>query len=295
MGLNGDHIKKYGKTVASIAVILFLILSLVLISKIIPLTSRGSLRVSFLNVGWGDSAIIITPENKVIVVDGGNNYNNLAKNLKARGVKEIDLVILSHPHKDHLGGLVELVDRYPVKKVVEPAFPFKGSELYTEFLKNIRKNNIKYQIVRDGDRLNVGDVKVDILAPEKIYKGSGFDANNSSIVTKIRYKDFDILMTGDVQGAGIKDLKDNLDELPAEIIKISHHGEESGTPKELLIYVDPKEAIISTAPNNSLGFPEKAVLDRLKDSSVRIWRTDFQSDIELVSDGKTYEIWSENF
>ena len=130
---------------------------------------------------------------------------------------------------------------------------------------------------------------------EKIFKDTGADANNSSIVTKITYKDFDLLMTGDVQEEGVNELKDNRDALPAEILKVSHHGEKSGTPKDLLIYIDPKEAIISTAPNNSLGLPEKATLDKLKESSVRVWRTDLQSDIEIVSDGKTYEIWSESF
>jgi len=284
-------IKSHGKASIIIVVVIVSIISLMVINQFILLSSGGTLRVSFLNVGWGDSAIIKTPDNKVIVVDGGNNYKNLHRNLKARGIKKIDLVILSHPHKDHLGGLVGLVDKYPVKKVVDPAFPFKQSELYVKFLKIIRKKKIDYQVVRDGDRLKVGDVKVDILAPEKIFKGTDADVNNSSIVTKITYKDFDLLMTGDIQEEGVADLKDNKDELPAEVFKVSHHGEKSGNPEELLVYVDPEEAIISSAPNNTLGLPNKSTIDRLKEASVRIWRTDLQSDIEIVSDGKSYEIW----
>jgi competence protein ComEC len=251
---------------------------------------RQNLEVDFLNVGQGDSILIKTPYNQNILVDGGPDnsvLSELGKNLSFYD-KNIDLIILSHPHSDHVTGLVEILRRYRVKKVIMTGIVYSAS-YYNTFLDEIKNQNIETEIVKGPEDINLGDnLEIKILYPPSDISGQTFkNANNESIVAKLIYFKEAFLLTGDAESPVEEQLIDNKVDLSADVLKVPHHGSCISLDQKVIDAVRPKEAVISVGVDNKYGHPCAQTLDLLNNDNIPIFRTDILGTLKFVSDGQT--------
>ncbi len=293
LGISLYYISKFPKKLG-FASFVIMILSIVTIGiwTQIPLSMSNDLRVTFIDVGQGDSTLIQSPRGKTILIDGGPDFKSLDKILIDKNIKKIDILIISHSHLDHIKGLIEVIKEYPVGTVMDSTYK-DSSPYHKELIDSAVSKGVEYVMVSEGDSFEVDEIEFDILSPEDEYDaGEDFDANNESLVVMVTYKEFDLLFPGDIELDSISELlKDYPKEIDAEVLKVSHHGSRNGTTEEFLEAVMPIEAIISVGQENSFGHPHLSTLDLMRTSGVRLWRTDEDSSVEIVSDGKRYEIW----
>lgn len=239
----------------------------------------------FLNVGQGDSILIKTPENHQILVDGGpKNYvfQELDRVMPFFD-KTIDLVVLTHPHADHIDGLVEVLKRYQVNTILMTGVSYQNAN-YKEFMKVAAERNISIYIAENNLDFKFGEVFFDVLYPEKQLLGTNFkDLNNSSIVMKISYRNRQIMLTGDMGFEEENSLIKTGLNLRADILKVGHHGSSTSSSYKFLNLVKAKIAIIQSGRGNTFGHPTKEALERLKASDVQqIYRNDLDGRIEIT-------------
>ena len=250
--------------------------------------AAGDLKVYFLNVGQGDSEYIKNPDGTDILIDGGPDssvLNELGKVMNF-GDREINLVILTHPHADHLTGLLEVARRYKIDEVWETGVAYSSST-YDTWQAEIKKQNLTDKFVVAGDEKNFGEVKITILYPLSPLKNKTIDnLNNASIVNRLDYKDFSVLFTGDAE----KEVQQKLlaKNIFADVLKVPHHGSSTGLTEDFLKIVRPAIAVIEVGKDNKYGHPAASTINILKSSAVRIFRTDQNGTIEVTSDGKDY-------
>lgn len=244
-------------------------------------------RAIFLDVGQGDSILLQTNNRENILIDGGPDDSVIYK--LGRYIpfwdKEIDLLVLTHPDADHITGLVEVVRRYKVKKVLATGV-MHTLPAYIDFFKEIKQRKIPVIQPKDIDELLYSNLKLKILWPKenlwgKNYKG---ELNDASIVVKATFSNGDsVLLTGDLTKDKEKELINSYrPELSSQILKAGHHGSRTSTSWGFLQVVKPEEAVISVGKNNRYGHPSFRVLKYLRDSGVRILRTDKLGDIKFV-------------
>lgn len=239
----------------------------------------------FLNIGQGDSTLIITPENHQILIDGGpkNYVLQQLDQVMPFFDKSIDLVVITHPHADHIDGLVEVLKRYEVNAVLMTGVDYK-SPSYDEFLKFLASKNIQTYTANDDEDFRFGSMMFDVIYPNKSILGKKFiNLNNSSIVGKVLYAGKSILMTGDMAFEEESALIKTGLNLKADILKVGHHGSKTSTSQEFLNLVKPEIAIIQSGKGNSFGHPSREALDRLKAAGVRqIHRNDIDGRVEIT-------------
>jgi len=252
---------------------------------------KGKLVVNFFDVGQGDSIFIKTPNNQKILIDGGPDNGVLAKlgkNLPFYD-KEIDLMILTHPHSDHLVGLVEVLKRYKVKKIISTGVIHATPE-YLAWLEEIKEQKIPLEIAIAGQVLDFGnETKMEILYPlENLAGQSVDDLNNTSIVSKLTFKNNSFLFMGDAEATAEEKLIASGADLKADILKIGHHGSKNATSESFLEKVDPQSTVISVGAKNKFGHPSGLVVNRLKREGIEILRTDERGDIKFLGDGENF-------
>jgi competence protein ComEC len=248
------------------------------------------LRVSFLDVGQGD-AILIQKGNQQVLVDGGPSPQALTLELGDRMPfwdRTIELVVLSHPHADHLTGLVEVLHRYRVEQVLYPDLDCE-LPLYQEWLELIGEKDIGCTTAQAGQKIDLGDgVTVQILHPPvPPLTGTGSDINNNSLVLRLSYDKFSFLLTGDIEWEAEFELISQGNDLSGTVLKVGHSGSATSTTSEFLAAVNPRVAVISVG-ENPFGHPSREVVERLEQKlgSENIFRTDEQGTIEFITDGQ---------
>ena len=253
-----------------------LVFSLVL-TFFVSRAARDGLKVYFFDVGQGDSIFIETENKKQILIDGGPSnsvVNNLAEAMPFWD-RTIDLVILTHPDKDHIAGLPEVLKRYWVKGIVETGIECEKAEcLAWKELKEKEKATIIFPKL--GDSLILDEnTKILILSPfadiagEKVSK-----ANNTSIVAKLVYGEHSVLLTGDIE----KQIEEKLVlagvDIDSDYLKIPHHGSKTSTSEKFLDKISPELAFISLGLKNPYGHPHREVVERLEKRNIKYYRTD---------------------
>ncbi|MEE8638353.1 MAG: ComEC/Rec2 family competence protein, partial [Candidatus Margulisiibacteriota bacterium] len=213
--------------------------------------------------------------------------------LQRKGIHKLDMVILTHPHDDHVGGLPEILSKIKVDSVLDTGFVYKSGS-YRRFLNLIEKNKIKYELARAGQRLNFGKgVVAKILHPSLPFlTDTNSDANNVSMVFRMRYGKFSMLFTGDNEREGEERILEIFPEsyLASTILKVGHHGSGTSTSLSFLNAVDPKIAVISCGKYNKFRHPHKTTLEKLAENDITIYRTDQRGAIVINSDGKKISI-----
>lgn len=252
----------------------------------------SDLKMYFIDVGQGDSCLIVTPNKKKILIDGGGSEtydvgkNVLVPYLLARRISHIDYIIISHFDTDHIGGILTVMEEMKVDKVIIS----KQGELsknYEKFENLVNKKQIEVIVVENGDKINIEkDVHFEILWPDSSNLISENILNNNSIVCKLHYKNFTCLFTGDIEEIAEKRIletyKNNINLLNSTVLKVGHHGSKTSSIQEFLNYVKPKIALIGVAVNNTFGHPSNDVLERLKICGCAIYRTDKQGEIIII-------------
>ena len=256
----------------------------------------NNLRVSFLDVGQGD-AILIQKGNKQILVDGGPSPQAISLALSQRMPfwdRSIDMLILTHPHADHLAGLLEMLRRYHVGQVLYPAIDY-SSPLYDEWLSTLQEKKIKTTLAVDGQRIDIGDgVIINVLRPWRAFPPDvASDIDSESLVLRLEYGSVSFLLTADIKSETERELIRERAMLASTVLKVAHHGSSTSTTPEFLSVVNPQAAVISVGANNDFGLPDGEVVDRLKEKvgQGNIYRTDERGTITFTTDGD--KLWVE--
>lgn len=251
------------------------------------------LAVDFLDVGQGDAILIKAPGGQNILVDGGPDklvLKRLAENL-AWWDRQIDLMVLTHAHDDHVTGLIDVLKRYKVKKILYTGAVHNAPN-YLSWLKIVRDKKVPFLIVDKAQTINLGGVaKIDILYPSESFLDKTVDdLNQTSIVFKLTYGRNRFLFTGDAGEPVEKRLLEQSDDLSADLLKVGHHGSKYSTSEEFLEKVRPQMAIIEVGKNNDFGHPSLRAIKRLERLGAEIFRTDLNGTIKAVSDGVNIKI-----
>ena len=262
-------------------------------------TFSSLLKVYFIDVGQGDSAFIVTPNNYTMLIDAGDldEFHDYGKDVysfikKQLGFNKIDVVLVSHPHKDHIGGMIYVLSNMKVEKFYDPGFPYP-SEIYSNLLEIVNEKGVKYYLARGESYINLDpSLEIKILYPQKNFV---FDTpNDNSVVVRIRYKEISVLFTGDIEANAekiiVKKYKNKQQEISSNILKVPHHGSNTSSTYEFLQLVSPEVAIISCGRNNRFGHPHYKILKRYENYGVEVFRTDIDGTIEVIIDGKDYKI-----
>lgn len=246
----------------------------------------GNLKVHFIDVGQADSILIENGENTMLIDAGNNGDADLVVNyLKNEGISQLDYVIGTHPHEDHIGGLDAVINTFDIGKVYLPKVTHT-SKTFKDVITAIKNKGLKITNPVVGNKIILGDAKGVILAPNsKKYK----DYNNYSIVLKLTYGNTSFLFTGDAEDLSEEEMIHKGLDLSADVLKVGHHGSHSSTTTDFLNKVNPSYAVIMTEIGNDYGHPHKETMDKLKNKNIPVYRTDENGNIIAISDGNKIE------
>lgn len=266
-----------------------IILIITILFESIYINISKEVKIYFIDVGQGDSTLIITPYGKCILIDGGGSKDNskfdigesiLVPYLLDRGIMKLDYIMISHFDADHCNGLINVLERIKVNNVII-SNQSEVSEEYKNIMKIIKEKNINVYIIKKGDKINLDkDIYIDILYPKTNLNFD--DLNNNSIVAKFVYKSFSMLLTGDIEKEAEElILQESKEKLESTIIKIAHHGSKTSSSKEFIEAVNSKVALIGVGKNNKFGHPSDSVLQTLNNFEIKVYRTDLVGEIEI--------------
>jgi len=253
--------------------------------SVIPNEKRT--KVTFLDVGQGDSALIQTKSGKTILVDSGPD-NIISERLsKELGPfqKQIDYVILTHPHADHIAGLNTLFDRYTFNQIYMSEFTHTSPD-YLELLNNIKNYQVTTEKVTQGKELIFEEIKIRFLWPPANYLGNTKDLNDTSIAFSLEVSGSKTLFLGDLPEDMQEKMLENEQLSKIEIVKIAHHGANDGISSNLIQVTEPNYAIISVGAGNSFGHPTNTTLEKLQ--TIKVFRTDKDGTVIFYHDGTNF-------
>ncbi|MFA6171634.1 MAG: ComEC/Rec2 family competence protein [Patescibacteria group bacterium] len=265
--------------------------------------SADKLEVDFLDVGQGDAELIRAPGGQNILIDGGPNARVIERlsDVLPPWDSQIDLMVLTHPHDDHVTGLIEVIKRYEVKKILYTGVSHTSPN-YLAWLEIVRDKKIPLMIIdrpqsvlladgKDGGDENREGARLEILFPLESFLGKEAEnLNNTSIVMRLVYGNTSFLFTGDAEEPEEKEMLEEGIDLSADVLKVGHHGSETATGEEFLKTVKPEMAVIEVGADNSFGHPSLRVLKRLDRVKAKIFRTDEEGSVRLVSDGEEISV-----
>jgi competence protein ComEC len=246
-------------------------------------TWAGPLQITFIDVGEGE-AIYLEKDDKSILIDTGNviTAERIVKFLLDKNVNTLDMLIITHPHEDHMSGVFQVLQNIQALALYDngETIPSRGGQnLYRWYKEFFRTGS--YKALKKGDQLIWGDVRLDILNSV----GSSSNWNKNSLVLKLHYKNTSFLLMADA-GIDVEEslIQDQVD-LTADVLKVGHHGAKDGTSVEFLEAVSPKYAVISINTNNIRGYPAPSTMTKLRQQNIEVLTTYAEGNIALESDG----------
>ena len=242
---------------------------------------KDKLNIFFLDVGQADSSLIVYNDMSMLIDAGNvNDGDKILEGIKKLGLKDIDYVIGTHIHEDHMGGMKKIVDGIDIGKIYMPYNDSSTTKYYKELLKSIQSKDMMIEEALVGDKIKFTDkIEAEIMAVDNTQPE---DENDASIVVQITYGEMEYLFMAD---ATTKVEKNRVWE-DVEVLKVGHHGSNRSSSKSFLESVDPEISIISVGKENSYGLPKDTIIKRLNSIGTNIYRTDVSGTIQIISDGK---------
>lgn len=257
-------------------------------SQSFGLTPRpDDLQVHFINVGQGDAILILAPGGFVGLIDGGYGGMGTLEYLQAHGVKRVNVMVATHPHADHIGGLVNVLHAIPVDEVVTNGYPYT-TQVYEDFIDAIAAAKARYREVHRGDTLTLGSLTFQVLSPSP--DDHFDDLNQTSIVLRLVYGPTSFLFTGDAGDPAEDSMIKSGQPLQATILKVGHHGSHTSSSTQFLAKVQPKIAVYSAGMNNPYGHPHSSTLDSLARVHATIYGTDVNGTVIVTADPNGYSV-----
>jgi competence protein ComEC len=278
-------------------VLFVLFAALVAVASTLPtpqasVVAGDSLQVAFMDIGQGDSILLTTPHHKHILIDGGPDttvLTRLGEEMRFYD-HDIDLMIASHNHSDHIAGLNEALRRYNVKQMWISGAIHTTNE-YIEMLQEIKNHGVPTEVVWKGKTADIDGVHLEVLHPLESKQGSQpEDQHDATIVAMATYGQKKILLTGDINEGHEQAIIGSGAALEADILKVPHHGSKSGLALNFLNAINPQYAIIQSGRDNSFGHPAQSILDKLASKGVTVFRNDTQGTILAITNGQMLSV-----
>lgn len=266
--------------------------------------SDGMLHVVFCDVGQGDAIYLKMPDGTDFLIDGGPNSRVLEclGEHMAFWDRQIEVVFLTHPQKDHYGGLISATERYTIKSFIHPGIDVNDSN-YQTLISLLGQTKTSVRALGAGGTVRHADpagreINISILSPESeavqgyLEGDAAADLNNFSLVMHLRYGQFDAVFTGDAEGRVLVGAFERLPTMDdgLEVYKVGHHGSEDEENDTIASVWRPGLAIITVGKNNSYGHPHESVIEQFKNSGANVLRTDQDGTIEVITDGKRWKV-----
>ena len=251
----------------------------------------GLLHVHFLDVGQGDSILVVTPLGRQVLIDGGPDGDLVSQALADAlpgGDRSLDLVVMTHLDSDHSGGLLDVLDRYSVGAVL--AGPQPGGDSGAAWDQRLAQHGITPLEVHAGHAIELEQgVRLQVLNPQ--LEGAFGDSNNDSVVMRLTYGELSVLVTADIEREAEERLVASGAELHSSVLKVGHHGSGTSTTERFLDAVDPAITVVSSGAGNPYGHPAPEVVERLEEAvgPANVFRTDHHGEVEVISDGES--VW----
>lgn len=246
----------------------------------------SELMISYMDVGQGDAAYIKVNGNDILIDAGPrSNSKELLEQLKAKNIDDFELVIATHPHEDHIGGMVDVFKEYEVKAFYSPKITHT-TKTYENLVKAVKDEGLKTKELKGGMVIDLGEgAKFEVFTPQK---SEYEELNDYSPIMKLSFGDTSYLFTGDAEKLAEEEaLAKYKTSLDSDVIKFGHHGSSSSSSNTFIEAVSPKYGIISCAKDNKYGHPHRETLDIIKKYNIKTFRTDTDGEIILTSDGKS--------
>lgn len=251
------------------------------------------LNIYFLDVGKAD-AILMECEGEYALLDAGTSdkADEIITWLRRLKVEKLTYVFASHPDKDHIGSMADIITRYAVDSFIEPRIPEDlrpDTDEYNAMIDALEAKAVPVRSITAGETYTLGGASIDVLSPGPDTEYS--DVNDCSLVLKLRYGDFSVLFCGDIEKQAEEDLFESGTDLSAAVIKIAHHGSKTSSSEAFLNAVGAQYAVICVGQDKN-NLPKKSVLQRLDEMDMEVYRTDLDGTVIFSSDGgiiKTYQ------
>lgn len=239
-----------------------------------------SLQVVFLDVGQGDSILIQKGTRQVLIDGGPSGKTELAKLGKYMPYfdREIELVVATHPDRDHIAGLVDVARNYKIVKVMATGAE-KDTSVFKEWKEILSYKKVEVLDTAKGSEIDTDGAKLKIIYPLGPVESSAGDSNNKSIVARMDFGRSAFLFTGDIESPAEKEILASDENIDVDFLKVAHHGSKYSSSDEFLEAASPNEAIISVGAENSYGHPHEETLEKLHSRNIKVWRTDEVGDV----------------
>jgi len=252
-------------------------------------SASENLTVHFIDVGQGDSELIQF-NNKNVLIDGGTQDAGprVESYLRSHGVSSLNLVVATHPHEDHIGGLITTLNDIPIKQVLDSG-QVHTTSTFENFLTLIDQTGIPYSTAERGQTIDLDpSLKIEVLSPPAtLFAG---DLNQNSVVLKVTYNKVSFLLAGDAGFEAENSLLSSGYNLKCDILKVGHHGSSSSSCSAFLSRVKPTGSIIEVGAANAYGHPTSKTLSALKNIGSKVYRTDTNGNIVITTDGQSYSV-----
>ncbi|MBC1209922.1 MBL fold metallo-hydrolase [Listeria booriae] len=246
-------------------------------------------KFTFFDVGQGDSTLIQADDGTTILIDTGRHDDNrILTNLEKANLKKIDLLLLTHPHSDHIGNADKVIKQYKPKEIWMDGLVFNSS-IYERVIDAALASDAKYKEPRRGEKATFGPFGIQVLSPDKLSD----NANNDSIAIRLTYKDIAAIFTGDAEKGREREMVDSGLKLDAQILDLGHHGSSTSNQPYFLDAVKPEVAVYSAEKGNSYGHPHREVIQWLKDRDIKTYGTDVEGTVTIETDGKQLHVATE--